>query len=67
MQDGPLSIRAASYATVFPAGLSAAATWDRDLIYQRGVALGQEFKGKGANVILGYVRDAPSYVNFWIV
>ncbi|KAL1962272.1 hypothetical protein VTN77DRAFT_9862 [Rasamsonia byssochlamydoides] len=55
MQDGPLAIRQVSYASVFPAGLSAAATWDRDLIYQRGVALGQEFRGKGANVILGPV------------
>lgn len=53
LQDGPLAIRQASYASVFPAGLSAAATWDRKLIYQRGVALGEEFRGKGANVILG--------------
>nr|AAM94393.3 avenacinase [Rasamsonia emersonii] len=55
LQDGPLAIRQASYASVFPAGLSAAATWDRELIYQRGVALGEEFRGKGANVILGPV------------
>lgn len=63
LQDGPLAIRQASYASVFPAGLSAAATWDRELIYQRGVALGQEFRGKGANVILGYVQ-IPCFVSY---
>jgi beta-glucosidase len=55
LQDGPLAIRVVSYASVFPAGVSAAATWDRDLIYQRGVEMAVEFKGKGANVALGYV------------
>lgn len=54
LQDGPLAIRQASYASVFPAGLSAAATWDKDLIYRRGAAIGQEFRAKGAHVILGY-------------
>ena len=43
LQDGPLAIRQADYASVFPAGLTAAASWDKDLIYQRGAAIGQEF------------------------
>ena len=55
LQDGPLAIRQADYASVFPAGLTAAASWDKSLIYQRGVAIGQEFMQKGANVALGYV------------
>lgn len=29
------------------------ATWDKDLIYARGVAIGEEFRGKGVNVHLG--------------
>lgn len=58
LQDGPLAIREVSYASVFPAGVSVAATWDQDLFYQRGVALGSEFRGKGANVALGYVFHA---------
>ncbi|EEY17921.1 beta-glucosidase [Verticillium alfalfae VaMs.102] len=29
------------------------ATWDKDLIYRRAVALGKEFRGKGVNVWLG--------------
>jgi beta-glucosidase len=55
LQDGPLAIRQADYASVFPAGLSAASSWDLGLIYQRGVAMGREFKGKGANIALGLV------------
>ncbi|OKL58091.1 putative beta-glucosidase G [Talaromyces atroroseus] len=55
LQDGPLAIRQVSYASVFPAGVSVAATWDRDLLYHRGVEMAAEFKGKGANVALGPV------------
>lgn len=53
LQDGPLAIRLASYASVFSAGVSAAASWDKDVMYERGEALGAEFKGKGAHVYLG--------------
>lgn len=53
LQDGPLSIRVASYASVFSAGVSAAASWDKDILYERGYAMGEEFKGKGAHVYLG--------------
>jgi beta-glucosidase len=53
--DGPLAIRQASYASAFPAGLTVAASWDRDLAHLRGQDLGTEFKEKGAHVILGPV------------
>lgn len=53
LQDGPLAIRVASYASVFSAGVSAAASWDKDILYERGYALGEEFKGKGAHILLG--------------
>lgn len=53
LQDGPLAIRQADYASVFPAGVSVAASWDRTLMYERGLAMGQEFRGKGAQVMLG--------------
>ena len=52
LQDGPAAIRVADYASVFPAGITTAASWDKSMIYQRGVAMGYEFKEKGANVIL---------------
>jgi beta-glucosidase len=41
--------------TVFPAGIQTAATWDVELMYQRGEALGEESRGKGVNVLLGPV------------
>ncbi|KAF2738686.1 beta-glucosidase [Polyplosphaeria fusca] len=52
LQDGPLAIRVADYASVFSAGVSAAATWDKDILYERGFAMGQEFRAKGAHVAL---------------
>jgi beta-glucosidase len=55
LQDGPLAIRQASYASVFPAGLTVAASWDRALAKKRGYEMAQEFKEKGAHVILGPV------------
>lgn len=55
MQDGPLGIRLATYASAFPAGLTAAASWDRGLIFARGFHMGAEFKGKGSHVLLGPV------------
>ncbi|KAF3009784.1 hypothetical protein E8E13_009939 [Curvularia kusanoi] len=55
LQDGPLAIRQAIYVSVFSAGLSTAASWDRPLARQRGAYMGAEFKGKGAHVALGPV------------
>lgn len=54
LQDGPLALRHSSYSSVFPAGVAAAASWDKDLMRQRGVELGHEFVDKGAHVMLGY-------------
>ncbi|KAI5809482.1 glycoside hydrolase family 3 protein [Pyronema omphalodes] len=53
LQDGPLGVRFADSVTVFPAGITVAATWDRRLMFLRGKALGAEMKGKGVNVMLG--------------
>ncbi|KIR74944.1 beta-glucosidase [Cryptococcus deuterogattii CA1014] len=53
LQDSPLGVRLTDFVSAFPAGINAAATFDKDLIYARGYAMGQEFKGKGANVALG--------------
>ncbi|EOD49601.1 putative beta-glucosidase g protein [Neofusicoccum parvum UCRNP2] len=55
LQDGPLAIRQADYASAFPAGLTAAASWDRSLIHERGKLLGEEFRGKGSQIFLGPV------------
>jgi beta-glucosidase len=55
LQDGPSAIRVADYASVFPAGITVASSWDKTLFYQRAVAMGEEFRDKGAHVILAYV------------
>ncbi|KAJ7477444.1 glycoside hydrolase superfamily [Mycena latifolia] len=53
LHDSPLGVRLAKFASAFPAGINAAATWDLDLIKARGTAMGQEHRGKGVNVALG--------------
>ncbi|KAL4762795.1 beta-glucosidase [Aspergillus foveolatus] len=58
LQDGPLSVRFANPVTVFPAGINAGATWDRELIRARGVAMGAESRGLGVHVQLGPVAGA---------
>lgn len=55
MQDSPVGVRLTDYNSVFPSGQTAAATFDKGLMYQRGKAMGQEHKGKGVNVMLGPV------------
>jgi beta-glucosidase len=40
-------------ATSWPSGLAMGATWNPNLLMELGEALGSEFSGKGANVILG--------------
>jgi beta-glucosidase len=53
MQDGPLGIRFADNITAFPAGVTVGATWNKELMYQRGKAHGKEARLKGVNVLLG--------------
>ncbi|KAF3916655.1 Beta-glucosidase [Dactylellina cionopaga] len=58
LQDGPAGVRYASGVTAFPAGIHLGATWDRDLMRQHGVAMGEEFRGKGVNIALAPVSGA---------
>ncbi|EPE28271.1 (Trans)glycosidase [Glarea lozoyensis ATCC 20868] len=51
--DGPNAINRAHLVSTFPSGITVAASWDRELMYERGLAMGSEFKAKGAHVILG--------------
>ncbi|KAL7619941.1 beta-glucosidase [Parahypoxylon ruwenzoriense] len=69
LQDGPVGVRYTDLNSVFPAGISAAATWSRSLLRRRGEAIGQEFSGKGIDVHLGPVvgplgRDPAGGRNF---
>lgn len=53
MSDGPNGVNYNDKVNVFPSGVTVAATWDTELMYHRGLALGAEFRGKGINVMLG--------------
>ncbi|OAA56395.1 beta-glucosidase 2 precursor [Cordyceps fumosorosea ARSEF 2679] len=53
LEDGAAGIRQANLVSVFPDGITVGATFDKELMYRRGVALGQEARGKGVNVLLG--------------
>ncbi|RGP78933.1 beta-glucosidase g [Fusarium longipes] len=58
IQDGPIGLRLGDLVSVFPSGVTTAATWDRQLMGLRGEAMADEFKAKGAHVILGPVAGA---------
>lgn len=53
LQDGPLGLRFADNASAFPAGITVGATWNKELMFARGKAHGNEARGKGINVLLG--------------
>ncbi len=53
LEDSPLGVRFADLVTVFPSGLTTAATWSSKMTFDRGVAMGEEFKAKGVNLQLG--------------
>lgn len=56
MSDGPHGVRN-GLATSFPVGIGLAATWDVDLVYKVGEAMGKEFRGKGIHQMLGPCLD----------
>ncbi|KAL3474580.1 putative beta-glucosidase F [Aspergillus californicus] len=53
LHDSPLGVRNTDHNTAFPPGITVGATFDKDLMYDRGVGLGEEARGKGVNVLLG--------------
>ena len=56
MNDGPQGFRDEHHpgtTTAWSSGLNVGATWDADLAYKWGEAMGREFREKGANVLLG--------------
>lgn len=57
LQDSPLGVRFADRVSAFPAGINSAATFDKDLMYARGYAMGSEYKAKGVNIALGPAID----------
>ncbi|KAJ7614790.1 glycoside hydrolase family 3 protein [Roridomyces roridus] len=57
MNDGPAGVRQVKGVTGFPPAIAAAATFSRRLMRARGVALGDEFRGKGIHHYLGPAVD----------
>ncbi|KAG6847928.1 hypothetical protein H0H93_004816, partial [Arthromyces matolae] len=55
--DGPAGVRLTKGVTGFPTGINTASTFSRRLMNARGVALGEEFRGKGIHVHLGPAMD----------
>ncbi|KAJ5469507.1 beta-glucosidase A [Penicillium diatomitis] len=55
LQDSPQGVRFADYVSAFTSSQMAAATFDKTVLYERGVAMAQEHKGKGITVQLGPV------------
>lgn len=55
LADAPDGIRGQEFVSAFPAGIHVAATFDKDLLYAYGRALGEEYRGKGINIALGPV------------
>lgn len=53
MADGPQGVRNNTKSTLYPSGIAAAATWDRTLINQMGIALGQDSRARGVHILLG--------------
>ncbi|KAG4026756.1 hypothetical protein MFRU_037g00670 [Monilinia fructicola] len=55
LNDGPAAVAKQDLISVFPSGITLAATWDRELVWKGSRALGEEFRAKGAHVALGPV------------
>ncbi|KAJ3725682.1 beta-D-xylosidase/beta-D-glucosidase [Lentinula guzmanii] len=57
--DGPAGVRDVEGVSQFPGELTTAATWDRDLMYRRNKAMGQEFYDQGIHIPLAPVTGGP--------
>lgn len=53
MSDGPQGLGTHGKSTAYPATIMLAATWNEDLAYQYGKALGSDCRARGVNMLLG--------------
>ena len=53
MADGPQGVRNNTKSTLFACGVAAAASWNEDIAYEMGVALGQDSRARGVHILLG--------------
>ena len=52
LQDGPAALRTADFVSAFPAGVTIASSWNKKSMYHRALAMGYEFRAKGAHIAL---------------
>lgn len=54
LADGPQGIRNhCKHSTLYPSGIAAAATWNRDLAHRYGESLGEDARARGVGILLG--------------
>ncbi len=53
MADGPQGVRNNTKSTMYASGIAAAATWNREAVYNMGVGLGQDSRARGVHILLG--------------
>lgn len=53
MADGPQGVRNDTKSTLYPCGVAAAATWNRELVRQMGISLGRDSRARGVHILLG--------------
>ncbi len=53
MADGPQGVRNNTKSTMYASGIAAAATWNRQAVYNMGVGLGQDSRARGVHILLG--------------
>ncbi|KAI1454046.1 glycoside hydrolase family 3 protein [Annulohypoxylon moriforme] len=53
LHDAGNGVRAADLVNSYPSAIHVGTSWDRNLTYERAYYIGQEFKAKGINVVLG--------------
>lgn len=53
LHDAGNGVRATDLVNSYPSAIHVGASWDRNLTYERAFHIGQEFKAKGVNIVLG--------------
>lgn len=53
MSDGPQGVRNKTKSTLYPCGIAAAASWNRNAVYGMGEGIGQDAKARGVGIMLG--------------
>ena len=53
MADGPQGVRNNTRSTLYPCGVAAAASWNREAVRDMGRGLGQDARARGVHIMLG--------------